>query len=441
MKKKTLEDVQKLLDKDSLEIVEVANMGNWLEARIHSAFTNITDDMFGGGYLTRAERISLSAAFGLALGAFNTHVEKEVPQLYDRRPYQDAPGPPDGDIEAVEKVPDDTSETKDLETDFVALVENAVRQDGTIPIKIIEPGWGSSGYYSPEVLARDGPGVFMEGIKLYWNHPTLTEDAERPERDLHDLAAELVAAARWVPDHPSGAGLYGDAKVFKPFQDSVDELAPHIGVSIRAKGKVVHGQAEGKAGPIVKEITAAKSVDFVTEPGAGGQILQLFEAQRKKVVKKSNSEKEHKMDEKEVKALQEANVQLEKEAEAQKTSLALLSKRLLEQEASDFVADALIKVEGLPQTVRAKLLRDLVRDVPIKEGKMDEDAYAEVIKKAVQAELTYLAEVTGGGDITGMGSGGDEKELTDEQANKELEKAFARMGLDESTAKVAAAGR
>lgn len=440
MKKKTLDSIQKLLDKDSLEIIEVANMGNWLEARIHSAFTTITDDMFGGGYLTRAERISLSAAFGLALTAFNEHVEEKIPQLYDRRPYQDAPEPADGDIEAVEKGTKKPAETKDLETDFVALVEKAVRQDGTIPIKIIEPGWGASGYYSPEVLQRDGPEVFTEGIKLYWNHPTLTEDAERPERDLHDLAAELVDAARWVPEHPSGAGLYGDAKVFKPFQDSVDELAPHIGVSIRAKGKVVHGQAEGQSGPIVKEITAAKSVDFVTEPGAGGQILQLFEAQRN-VVRDSNSEKEHKMDEKELKELQDANVLLEKEAKAQKKSMASLSNQLLEREAGDFVADALVKIEGLPQTVRTRLLRDLVKDVPVKEGKMDEAAYGEVIKKAVQAELTYLSEVTGKGDISGMGSGGSKEELTEEQAGKELEKAFARMGLDESTAKVAAAGR
>jgi hypothetical protein len=441
MKKKTLDSIQKLLDRDSLEIVEVANMGNWLEARIHSAFTNITDDMFGGGYLTRAERISLSAAFGLALGAFNVHVEEEIPQLYDRRPYQEAPEPADGDIEAVEKKPKESEvkDVDDLETDFVPLLEKAVRSDGTIPIKIIEPGWGASGYYSPEVLQRDGPEVFTEGIKLYWNHPTLTEDAERPERDLHDLAAELIAAARWVPDHPSGAGLYGDAKVFKPFQDAVDELAPHIGVSIRAKGKVVHGQAEGQSGPIVQEITVAKSVDFVTEPGAGGQILQLFEAQRK-VVRDSNSEKERKMDEKELKELKDSNVQLEKEAEAQKKNMALLSKQLLEREAGDFVADALVKIEGLPQTVRARLLRDLVKDVPVKEGKVDEVAYGEMIKKAVQAELTYLSEVTGKGDISGMGSGGSE-ELTDEQAGKALEKAFARMGLEESTAKIAAAGR
>ncbi len=490
MKKSTLDNIRKLLDKDSLEIVEVANMGNWLEARIHSAFTNITDDMFGGGYLTRAERISLSAAFGLALDSFNGHVEENIPQIYKRRPYQDAPEPGDGDIKAVEKkikepaildkcvkkimkqgksksdafaicqatlgegeMPKDVSEeilelarkelkikeAEDLETDFVPLLEKSVRSDGTIPIKIIEPGWGTSGYYSPEVLERDGPEVFVKGIKLFWNHPTMTEDAERPERDLHDLAAELIAAARWVPDHPSGAGLYGEAKVFTPFQDAVDELSPHIGVSIRAKGKVAHGQAEGKAGPIVKEITAAKSVDFVTEPGAGGQILQLFEAQRN-VARKSDS-MEVPMDEKEVKKLQDANEALEKLTKDQEANLALLNRRMLEGEASDFVAGKLVKVEGLPQAVRSRLLQSLAKDAPVKEGKIDEKAYDALIKEAVQAELKYLSEVTGGGEITGMGSKGEKKELTDEQSEKALEKAFARMGLEESTAKVAAAGR
>ena len=30
--------------------------------------------------------------------------------------------------------------------DFIPLVERAVRADSTIPVKIIQPGWGSSGH-------------------------------------------------------------------------------------------------------------------------------------------------------------------------------------------------------------------------------------------------------------------------------------------------------
>lgn len=160
------------------------------------------------------------------------------------------------------------------------IAEAAVRGDGTVPVKLISPGWGSSGYYSAEMLERDGPKVFAAGTKMYWDHPTSTEAAERPERSLRDLAGELVTSAHWDAAHADGPGLYADAKVFSPFRESLDQLAPHIGVSIRASGTAVQGEAEGRTGPVIDALLAAMSVDFVTEAGRGGRVLELFEAAR-----------------------------------------------------------------------------------------------------------------------------------------------------------------
>jgi hypothetical protein len=160
------------------------------------------------------------------------------------------------------------------------IAEAAVRGDGTVPVKLISPGWGSSGYYPAEMLERDGPKVFAAGTKMYWDHPTATEAAERPERSLRDLAGELVSAARWDPAHVDGPGLYAEAKVFSPFRESLDQLAPHIGVSIRASGTATQGEAEGRSGPIIDQLLGAMSVDFVTEAGRGGRILELFESLR-----------------------------------------------------------------------------------------------------------------------------------------------------------------
>ena len=162
---------------------------------------------------------------------------------------------------------------------FVALREQAVRQDGTIHMRIIGPGWGSSGYYSEEMLRRDGPGAFRAGTKMYWDHPTIAEESERPEGSLRDLAAVLVSDARYE-EGAQGPGLYADAKVFGQYSEAVNELAPHIGVSIRAAGRATTGEAEGRKGTIIDAITQARSVDFVTEPGAGGRIVQMFEAAR-----------------------------------------------------------------------------------------------------------------------------------------------------------------
>ena len=47
---------------------------------------------------------------------------------------------------------------QDSVTEFIAgivpLIEAKTDSNGTIPIKIIDAGWGSSGYYSREVLQQ-----------------------------------------------------------------------------------------------------------------------------------------------------------------------------------------------------------------------------------------------------------------------------------------------
>ena len=166
----------------------------------------------------------------------------------------------------------------ELKSDYTPLLEKAVRRDGTIGIKIISPGWGSSGYYSPEVLQRDIPVAFPPGTHMMWNHDTPTEETERPEGDLSRLAAVLVSQPRWEEAGAEGAGMYADARVFSGYAESVDQIAEHIGVSIRGMGTQTTGTAEGKDGVLVGEITKGKSIDFVTAPGAGGRILQVFES-------------------------------------------------------------------------------------------------------------------------------------------------------------------
>ena len=73
-----------------------ATIGSRLEARIHTAFTVMADDMYCDGRLTREERITLSGAFGDALGTFVARVEADAAQLYQRGPWS---FPPDEDGE------------------------------------------------------------------------------------------------------------------------------------------------------------------------------------------------------------------------------------------------------------------------------------------------------------------------------------------------------
>lgn len=410
---------------------EARNVGEWLEARLHLMFTEIADGMFGDGRLTRDERIALSSAIGSALDAFRGKVESGASQLYSRDPY----APMDGDGAMVEAA--------DIDGDYVPLVERAIRRDGTIPVKVIAPGWGSSGYYSAEVLERDGPKVFTPGVKMFWNHPTAVEESDRPEGDLNALAAELTSAARWDANGPQGAGLYADAKVFGPYREAVDELAEHIGVSIRASGKAAAGEAEGKRGAIIQEITTARSVDFVTAPGAGGRIVQMFEAARKPGHRGERETASRQTGVETVSA--ESQTQLQ-EAQARLSQLeqqnARLSEALILQGARDYVREQLAGA-NVPDVTRQRLQESLSANPPVVDGAIDRKAYATHIAEAVKTEVEYLTTVAGYGQgrIEGMGGSQQRNEPTAEQINARMAEGFKALGLSEAQAGQAAIGR
>lgn len=423
---------------------EARNVGQWFEAEIHRAFTMLADGQFGEGQLTREERIALSSCIGDALDAFSQKLGQLAPQLYERDPYEQVPLPPIQPNAAGvmgEAVPDDgTALAEALSGDVVPLVERAVRQDGTARMRLIKPGWGTSGYYSADVLRRDGPQVFKAGTLQFVDHPTMAEESDRPERSLKDLGAVLVSDARWEDDPVSGPGLYAQAKVFSDFRPVLEELAPYIGASIRTDGRVRMGEAEGRQGRIVEQImaTPSTSVDFVTRAGAGGGVMELYEAARlagrraaaPAVVQNDRGGME--MDEQEMKGLREAK----DSAEAQ---VARLQEALMLREARDVATDELAKME-LPEPTRNRLLETLSKKPTLVDGKLDRAAFATQVREAATAELAYLAEASGAGRITGMGST-EGRELRAEDVEKRLTGAFLELGLSESLAKKAAKGR
>jgi len=164
--------------------------------------------------------------------------------------------------------------------DVVELVE--ADKAGTVDLKIISPGWGSSGYYSPDVLKEDGPRAFPKGTHMYFDHPTATEARERPERSLRDLAAVTETDPVYQENGPAGPGLYAKARVQPQFTGAIKALAEHIGVSIRAAGQFKEGEVDGRRGRVVTKIAESptNSVDFVTKAGRGGQVLAIMESLR-----------------------------------------------------------------------------------------------------------------------------------------------------------------
>lgn len=293
-------------------------------------------------------------------------------------------------------------------------------------VRIIAPGWGSSGYYTNEALRQaERDKVFKAGLHMYWNHPTNTERRERPERDLRDLAATLTEDARYMEQGPLGPGLYAKAQPVKHYAESIANLAPHIGTSIRALGSGREGERDGRKGRIIEAFTSAQSVDFVTAPGAGGKIVDLFESARTTNTEDNMDELEEarrKASEAEakVKALEEAQAAAEKRA-------AQAESRVLMHEAAEHARSKLAG-QQLPEPTKDRVIREAVGAAQMKEGKLDTEAMDKAIDEAVKAEADYLEKIVGKGRVQGMGSSsGGGSSSTLEESSKALDDAFSRL--------------
>jgi hypothetical protein len=299
--------------------------------------------------------------------------------------------------------------------DIIPLREGAVGQDGTAFLKLITPGWGSSGYYSKEVLTRDGAKAFPTGTKNFWNHQTAAEESSRPEGDLRDLASVLTEDAHYEEQGPAGAGLYAKAKVFEQFRQPVDDLAKHIGVSIRATGKAKEGKADGKTGPIIEQLSRGISVDYVTTPGAGGKILQLFEAARRPAIQTEVSD----MTKEEVQALiRESQAPLVTENKRLKDQMGMLL-------APNVLREALRDIR-LPNPSKDRIVKRLIESVPLTEaGAIDQVKLKALVEAEAVEEATFL-ESMGMGRIRDLGVSGGAKPDPEvaKKAAKEVRRDF-----------------
>lgn len=334
-----------------------------------------------------------------------------------------------------------------------SLLTEADKAVGKYPVKVIQPGWGSSGYYSETVLAASAQ--LFEGAQMFWNHPKSSDNYERPERDLRDLAGVLTNV-RYEETNANGAGIYGDAIVFEPFREALNEIGPYIGVSIRAGGKVHEGEAEGRAGLLVEEINLVQSVDFVTRAGAGGKVLAQFaEAARSPYNVLENADEEEFMNLEEAlntigerdNTINGLNTQLS-EAQGQidtlTQELARLNEAHMLTECGAIVA-AELKESDLPEVTKERIQQEAgkfmaTKDEDDKKKKLDKDKVKKSVQEAIKAEAEYISKLSGGINVTGMGSKGHEN--NDDLAEAiDLTDAFKAMGLSESAAKIAANGR
>ena len=155
--------------------------------------------------------------------------------------------------------------------------------NGRVEIKIIEPGQGATGFYTPPVLAATAAAGLFDNVPICKNHPGTGQRTERPDIDL-TVAFIDPGSAKYKDNHPKGPGVYGTATVLEPYRRTMySYVDTPFGLSIHADGEL---EREGDTTSNVIRIDKVHSVDLVVKPGAGGAIVGVLESEN---LKRNNS--------------------------------------------------------------------------------------------------------------------------------------------------------
>ena len=199
----------------------------------------------------------------------------------------------------------------------------ASRDDGIGPTKfkvaLIQEGLGNLRdcyYYTRQCLETAVATAAFEGKKCFADHPSMSEEQDRPERSVRDilghfenvhieetkdgsarlvadliiphthsfewartLVASSISFAKKYPDRELvglSINASGDAKSLP-----IDEFMTSASLPEGVKPKLLKAKEVGATQVrVVSEIKDAVSVDLVTEPGARGKILEFIEAEK-----------------------------------------------------------------------------------------------------------------------------------------------------------------
>jgi len=190
-------------------------------------------------------------------------------------------------------------------------------------VALIQEGMGNlkdAFYYTREAL-ETGIAAF-EGKKCFADHPSRSEESDRPERSVRDIVGHFESV-HLEEREDGGSMLCADLVLLPdPSFEWARALVRHaleyskkyqgqefIGLSINAAGDAQsmdlekflrEGDIPAEAKPklekalqegitsvrVVNAIADAVSTDLVTEPGARGKILEMLESERKKTMPK-----------------------------------------------------------------------------------------------------------------------------------------------------------
>ena len=149
------------------------------------------------------------------------------------------------------------------------------RGTGRFLVRIIDEGEGSSAVYPAAALeAAAAARVFPAGTHMYLDHAPDSRRGVHGERSIRDLASVLTSDAVY---DPTSRALVGEAQAIAGWEATLENLAPHVGLSISGLAEV-EPPSEPGGKPVVSTLLAAESVDWVVKAGRGGAVLAILES-------------------------------------------------------------------------------------------------------------------------------------------------------------------
>lgn len=339
--------------------------------------------------------------------------------------------------------------SRELIQNYEPLTE-ATFDKGRATIIVIKPGFNANEdrYYPAEMLRRDYK--IFEGQKMYADHPTEQEDKDLPERSIKNTS--WVAVLKDVTCDEAGV-VTGVAEIIEPWlmqklatlRDK--KLLSEMGISINAIGKASKATIDGKKTLVIEELTGARSVDFVTEPGAGG-IVTFYESDRNrdidlvelsglterrpdlvkaieanvradisKEVKKSMENEER------IKELEGQNETLTTENTELKDKITEAEKEKAKAEAQALIKEAVDEAK-LPDAAKERLVKTFA-----------EAESADGIAEAIQSEVDYIAKLAEAGKVKNLGP----SQPPTDQEEQALREAIKRTNPEYTDAQLEAA--
>ena len=326
----------------------------------------------------------------------------------------------------------------DLDVGYVSLREatyDAVT--GDINVILIEAGTNEMKHRHYPVRTIQEAAPLFTGLKMYINHPTKTEEKERPERNLSDWAS-TIKESRAIDGKAVAKVSVHDPWLRERLANKT--FRENVGLSINAGGLISYGKVNGKDMQIVEKITLSRrngpaSVDWVTEAGARGRVAsELFESRGRskkmefselslKEVLRERPDLINELRESIVKEIKESKENQEKET---KLTEALETIKQFEKEKTasgqKTLVESWLKEKKVPDVLHSRITESLEG----KEFKNDQEL-KEAFDSTLTKEVEFLNKVSTKGKIN-IGENGENSESLLESLSNDLNE---RAGIKE----------